>query len=62
MSGYPPGGDPNNWGDYIEPAYRRVVEELWENVYEGSPKAMQSAEWRFMNGRWGESFLHLRFR
>jgi hypothetical protein len=54
MSGYPVGGDPNNWGDYIEPAYRRDVMELWENVYGESPQPMRTAEWRFNNGRWGE--------
>jgi hypothetical protein len=57
MSGYPVGSEPRNWGDWIEPAYRRVVAELWENVFGDDPQAMQSAEWRFMNGRWGESFV-----
>ena len=54
MSGYPPGGDEKNWGDYIEPAYRRDVQQLWNDVYGDNPQAMYTAEWRFMNGRWGK--------
>lgn len=54
MSGYPPGENPSNWGDWIEPAHRRTVAELWERVYGDNPEAMETAEWRFMNGRWGE--------
>jgi len=57
MSGYPVGDEPTNWGDWIEPAYRRVVSELWENVFGDDPQATQTAEWRFLNGRWGESSL-----
>jgi hypothetical protein len=54
MSGYPVGTEPTNWGDWIEPAYRRVVSELWDNVFGDDPQATQTAEWRFLNGRWGE--------
>jgi len=55
MSGYPVGGDSSNWGDYIEAEYRREVQGLWENVYADNSQAMHTAEWRFKNGRWGES-------
>lgn len=57
MSGYPVGSEPTNWGDYIEPAYRRTVSDLWAAVFGDEPQAMQTAEWRFMNGRWGEFLL-----
>jgi hypothetical protein len=56
MSGYPVGGDSSNWGDYIEPEYRRDVQELWDHVYSENSQAMHTAEWRFKNGRWGQSF------
>lgn len=54
MSGYPPGNEPTNWGDWIEPEHRRAVAEMWDRVFSDSPEAMETAEWRFMNGRWGE--------
>jgi len=57
MSGHPVDGDSSNWGDYIEPEYRRDVQELWEHVYSDQSQAMHTAEWRFKNGRWGKSFL-----
>ena len=55
MSGHPVDGDSSNWGDYIEAEYRRDVQELWEHVYSENSQAMHTAEWRFKNGRWGQS-------
>jgi hypothetical protein len=57
MSGHPVDGDSSNWGDYMEAEYRRDVQELWDNVYGENCQAMHTAEWRFKNGRWGQSFL-----
>jgi signal transduction histidine kinase len=51
MSGYPPGQDVTNWGDYIDTNFRKEVAQFWEKVYRGN-EATYTTEWLFANGRW----------
>lgn len=55
MSGYPSTNEVSNWVDWIEPAYRDHVTAMWDRVYGEDPQPMETAEWKFTNGRWGES-------
>lgn len=55
MSGYPSTNEVSNWVDWIEPAHRQHVAAMWDRVYGDDPQPMETAEWKFTNGRWGKS-------
>lgn len=58
MSGYPATatGQIPNWTEWIEPIHRRHVAAMWDRVYGEDPQPLETAEWKFTNGRWGESY------
>lgn len=52
-------GEKPDWLSFITPEHRLEADALWNDVYTGG-LATKTAEWQFVNGRWGMSF-QLRF-
>ena len=47
-------GEKPDWLSFIIPEHRAEADALWNDVYTGG-LATKTAEWQFVNGRWGES-------
>ena len=47
-------GEKPDWLSFITPEHRLEADALWNDVYTGG-LATKTAEWQFVNGRWGMS-------